>query len=289
MSQTSSAMMPAEVMSVKQLPPLSTTAGELLEVVADPDVEVEVIAAIIERDPALTARILGLANSAYFGQSRPVMSVQEAIIRVLGLNLVKGLSMSIALAGSFDTSACPGLDMRDYWYRTLGTATLGRLIAQRVQPAYALDPDGIYLSGLLLRIGLLLLAHTLPQGLSAALHDQEASPEQDPLALERRHLGIDHVEAGGWLSRRWHLPELVCIIVAEQGREAYDNRFGAELCVVQGADRWLDARIGGDLIDLADIDCLRRVPGLDPDVLNTVERHFVKRLDELQTLARTLV
>lgn len=276
-------------MSVKQLPPLSTTASELLRVAGDPDVDVGVVAAIIERDPGLTARILGLANSAYFGQAQPIFQVREAIIRVLGLNLVKGLSMSIALAGSFDTSACPGFDMGKYWYRTLGTAILGRMVAQQVQPGFALDADGVYLSGLLLRIGLLLLAHALPQQMAAALAAWSESPDEELMELERRFLDTDHVDSGAWLARRWHLPEMVCSIIEDHGIGDHDGRFGAELCIVQGADLWLEEQLLGQSPSLTAIDCLRRVPGLDEESLAMVEERFQRRLDELQTLANALV
>jgi len=276
-------------MSVKQLPPLSPTASRLLQAVGDPDVEVEEIASIIEQDPGLTARILGLANSAYFGQSRPIHRVQEAIIRVLGLNLVKGLSMGIAMAGSFDTQACSRLDMGDYWYQALGSAALGRLVAQRVASACTLDSDAVYLCGLLHQIGLLLLAHTFPGALSDALEAWHQEPDQDLLQLEQRFLDTDHILSGEWLARRWHLPEVVGDTIAYQRCDDYQGAYTVELCITQGIDRWLQKRGPDQVTRLADVVCLKRLPGLDEHSLADIENRYSKQAEELRTLSRTLL
>ncbi len=73
-----------EVLELKHLPPLSITATRLLEAVGDPDVDVERLAEIINQDPGLMGRIVGLANAAYFGQRNPITTVQEAIFVFLG-------------------------------------------------------------------------------------------------------------------------------------------------------------------------------------------------------------
>jgi hypothetical protein len=114
MPQNSAVTAGQKILQARDLPPLSFTATRLLELSADPDVEVDDLAAVIEQDPALTARILGVANSAYFGQVNPVLSVETAIIRVLGFNMVKSLALSIAMAGIFDTSKCPSFDLETY-------------------------------------------------------------------------------------------------------------------------------------------------------------------------------
>ena len=91
-------------MDLEHLPPLTPVATRLLAVTSDPDLAINELAAIIEQDPPLTARILGLANSAFFGQVNPIFKVEHAIIRVLGLNMVRSLALSIALTGG--TVAC---------------------------------------------------------------------------------------------------------------------------------------------------------------------------------------
>ncbi len=287
MHSSNAALVRRELVAVKQLPPLSPTASQLLQLLADPDVEVEQLARVIEQDPGLTARVLGLANSAYFGQTRPILRVQEAIIRVLGLNLVKSLSFGIAMAGSFDTRACPRLDMGEYWYRSLAAAVLGRLVAQGVDAGYNLDSDGLYLCGLLHDIGLLLLAHVFPEGLNDALGAWDGAPDRDLLQLERQFLDTDHVLSGEWLARRWHLPEMVGDVIAYRERDDYEGDYATELCIVRGVDGWLRGT-GGER-HLADIDCLRGLPGLDGRSLSAAEERFLDQADELQALARALV
>ncbi|MCU7810600.1 MAG: HDOD domain-containing protein, partial [Candidatus Thiodiazotropha sp. (ex Notomyrtea botanica)] len=80
-----------KVLKLKHLPPLSSTATRLLELLADEDLSLELLSNVISQDPGISARILGVANSAYFGQTSPIHSVEEAVIRVLGLNMVRSL------------------------------------------------------------------------------------------------------------------------------------------------------------------------------------------------------
>ena len=92
--------------------------------VADDRFSLEDLALVINQDPGLSARILGLANSAYFGQTNPILTVEDAIIRVLGLNMVKSLAVSIAVSGVFDSSACRSFDLHEYWSHSLSIAML---------------------------------------------------------------------------------------------------------------------------------------------------------------------
>ena len=132
-----------DVLCLEQIPPLSATAARLLEIATDPDLEVAQLAEVIEQDPPLTARILGLANSAFFGQANPVLTVEEAIIRVLGLNMVRSLALSLALAGSFNTAACPAFRLDRYWLQALASAALGRELCAVIDDERAM-PDLLF-------------------------------------------------------------------------------------------------------------------------------------------------
>jgi HD-like signal output (HDOD) protein len=179
MSKTTSDNAKNEILEIKHLPPLSITATRLLEAIGDPDVEVEDLAEIINHDPGLMGRIVGLANAAYFGQRNPITTVQEAIIRVLGINMVKSLALSISVSGAFQATSCPGFDTKEYWFEAIGCATMSRMMALRVPIDKRPDPDRIYLSGLLHNIGYLVLAHIFPSKLSQVF----AIKDDDPGAI----------------------------------------------------------------------------------------------------------
>ena len=83
--------------------------------------------------PPLAARIVGLSGSAYFGSAASVRSVSDAIIRVLGLRLVKNLALGILLSGTFDAGRCKHFSTDLYWGSALLTAGLSRCLAQHAQ------------------------------------------------------------------------------------------------------------------------------------------------------------
>ena len=210
-----------ELLALEQIPPLSTTATELLRAVADPDLDAHRLTLILEQDPALTGRIVGLANSAFFGQNRSVLSLEDAIIRVLGFNMVRSLALSMALAGSFDTSRCPIYDLRHYWLMALGSAALARDLAQAVGQPGMVHPDAAYLCGLLHNLGELALVQLRPDLMCEAVHAHRADPDSDLILLERDYLGIDSWQAGEALAFHWHLPKAVQQVMDHfAGREA---------------------------------------------------------------------
>jgi len=273
---------------IKTLPPLPRTAARLLEIIGDPEVEIDLVVRIIEQDPPLTARILGLANSAYFGQVREISSVREAVIRVLGLNLVKNLSLSIAMAGTFDTSACREFSIAKYWFKSLGTALLARLIVQRSPTKDGTLADSVFLCGLLHKLGLLLLVNLFPAAMSAVFLNYRLYPAAELSALERDAIGVDHMLAGEWLLSRWHLPEPVIAVIGSFDDGEYNGKYRFQLESVRAASNWLDSGTAGEQVQLASNKVLRQLLGLDEDVCLSIEETFLSQRDELNTVSRLL-
>jgi len=278
-----------EILEIKHLPPLSITATRLLEAIGNPDVEVEDLADIINHDPGLMGRIVGLANAAYFGQRNPITTVQEAIIRVLGINMVKSLALSISVSGAFQVSNCPGFNVKEYWFDAIGCATLSRMMALRIPIEDRPDPDQIYLSGLLHNLGYLVLAHQFPSKLAAVFALIDESPESNVEALQREHLGVDWVSAGEWLVDRWHLPGFIGATirsVADPG--ALDVT--QDINIVCSSIRWLEGFPTGDSDTprLRLDEDLQQIPGLSLEALDLIEEKFLAQSDELHSLASHL-
>lgn len=279
-----------EILEVKHLPPLSITATRLLEAVGDPDIDVESLADIINHDPGLMGRIVGLANAAYFGQRNPITSVQEAIIRVLGINMVKSLALSISVSGAFQTNSCSGFDAKEYWFRAIGCATMSRMMALRMPIDERPDPDRVYLCGLLHNLGYLVLAHLFPSELSQLFATKNEDETADFESLQREQLGVDWISAGEWLVERWHLPGFI----GQTMRAVSDSDFAADhdynTALVRSSLKWLDglsdsvsneARLNQD-------DVLLHMPGLGVDALDVIEDKFMSQCEELHSLAACL-
>jgi HD-like signal output (HDOD) protein len=270
-----------DILRVDYLPPLSVTATRLLEAIADPDVEVRRLAGIIEQDPPLTGRILGMANSAFFGQSRPVLSVEEAIIRVLGLNMVKSLALSIALVGSFDTRGCPGFRLRDYWLAALGTAALAQAVARRLPGDPTRPVETLYLAGLLHNLGVLVLVHLRPAEM-ATVFDQLAADAEAPVGpLEEQYVGVDRWRAGEWLAFRWHLPETLVHTLGHMRNPAYEGPHAPVVELVRSARSWTEAMIAGAPIDF-------QVPAVAPEVAASAAVEIAAAWEELRAMSANL-
>lgn len=268
-----------EILSLEHLPPLPPIASRLLAVASDPDLEIKELAAIIEQDPSLTARILGLANSAFFGRVNPIFRVEQAIIQVLGLNLVRSLGMSIALSGSFDTRRCRSFDPADYWLNSLATSALAAAIGRRL-PANSWPPlvDALQLAGLLHNIGTLVLVHLRPTQMDEIFEQEGGEQAPADFVPERELLGVDRWQAGQRLALRWHLPEVVLHTLGALGDPGYRGPHTEVTAIVKSASRWVYARLRGAETTLS-------IPGIAEQLAAAAEHEIAQRLEDLRALA----
>jgi len=165
---------------------------------------------------------------------------------------------------------------------------MGRLLARQMSGDKMVDPDSVYLCGLLHHIGTLLLAHSFPGPFSSALTRLAAKPDGDIRSLERAELGIDHVEAGEWLARRWHLPEAVVDTVTFVGEKDYTGDYVAQVALVTTAGNWMQALQRGEPYPLAEDSSLNDRFGLNETSLATTEKKFINQFEELRATARSL-
>lgn len=115
------------------LPPMPQIAMLIMEQFSDCYIDGNRVADLVEQDPAICARLIGLANSAYYGLRNPVADMREVVNRVLGVDNVRNLAFALATQRTFDTSACPSFDNVAFWTESL-------TIAQRCAGLAALLP-----------------------------------------------------------------------------------------------------------------------------------------------------
>jgi HD-like signal output (HDOD) protein len=269
------------LIKVESIPPLSATAAELLVLAVNPDVEIEDIARVIERDPPLSAHLLGIANSAFYSPRQPVTTVKSAIVSVLGLNMVRNIAFGLALTGGLSTAACPRFDLTGYWIMALGTADLASGLARATTLADAPDPDETYLSGLLHNLGELLLVHLWPYEMNEALTNTEADPDTTLVEQETALIGIDHWAAGAFLARHWQLPEFVARNIEALDERSPQDELASTVLLLRAARRWIAG------VALGRPDALR-VSGVDETYCEYRSTSFLDRFDGLNSLARSL-
>ncbi len=236
--------MQVNLQRLHELPPLAPEAQALLAILADEDSDLEDVARAIERVPALAARIIGLACSAYFG-GKQARSVLDAIVRVLGLSLVRSLALGIVVGGHFDAHRCPAFSPEQYWSSALLTATLARSLAEAAVTEEPVMPDSAYLCGLVHNLGLLAMVHIAPGETACALERAAENPEQTLTEIENDLLGIHHCRIGAWLAMRWQLPPEIPVVMQHHHDATYRGPSWPVTLLVGVATRWGRQRLTG--------------------------------------------
>lgn len=270
------------------LPPLAVTANRLLALLSDPDLDICDLAGVIDQDPPLAARIIGLANAAYFSPRTPVVNVYQAILRVLGMNFVRNLALSMVVAGSFDARRCPGFSVRRYWFEALAAGVLAHTVAVKAPAGDRPASELYYLGGLLHNLGLLFLAHAKPREMARVFTEKALDPEHPLLDLFRSTVGTTPGAAGLWLGKQWSLPAAVVDILAAVETPVVAGDYRTPAAVVRAAvrmarscspdDEPLPERPVGHFLGL----------GLDSRIADAVETDFLQRCPELRALASLL-
>ena len=256
--------------SIAALPPLPATAQQILTCFGDEFIDADKVTAVVEGDPGICAKLLGLANSAYFGLAEPVNNMGEAISRVLGVDTVRSLVLAMAIQQSFNSRQCPSFSTERFWTQSLMTAECCKKIALADEKTCDEVRDLAYSAGLCHNLGLMALAHMEPKRTSAVLRKHHDAGTSNTLAgMFVREFETDHRIMTAELARTWSLP--TPMVAAYQYRafpdSSCDHRLGlvvaAGAAAVENTEQEDDAQVsldhwaaaldmdGADLQDLA--------------------------------------
>jgi len=201
------------VAKVKNLPPVSTAALKLVNLLDQQTVSNEEVVQVLKCDNILTAKLLRACNSPYFGLAEPVSSVDQAVF-LLGhqqilhivLTLAFGSAMVIPLSGY-------AVEANELWRHSLITASAAELIANEFSELNV-EPAVAFTVGLLHDIGKLVLGQTLTPDQQISIRHLIELEKKSRHEAERVVLGTDHCEVGARLLQDWHLPDDVVEAVA---------------------------------------------------------------------------
>lgn len=189
------------------IPPLAQTAQKIIKLRVNPDATVDDITGVVETDPALAAQVVSWAASPYYAAPGRIRSVEDAIVRVLGFDLVINLALGLALGKSMSLPKDHPQHATPYWQQAIYTAAviegLNRAIPRTERPEAGIS----YLAGLLHNFGYLVLAHVFPPHFSLICRHLEVNPHLHHSLIEQHLLGITREQIGAWLTRFWGMPE----------------------------------------------------------------------------------
>jgi len=188
----------------RRLPSLNSINSALVQVMLDDNIDTIHIAEIIRKDPSLSARLLRLANSAYFGHSLSITSIEEAVF-FLGVRQIRQLSMTTPIIEeSLNMTHSTKFPWRGFWQHCIAVAILTREICSRVMPLS--NDETEYLAGLLHDLGKIAIATNYPKQFNV-IYGQDASRNTHFLELEKSLLGMDHAEIGAVYLEAHKLPK----------------------------------------------------------------------------------
>jgi diguanylate cyclase (GGDEF)-like protein len=219
--------------SAVDFPSPPAVAQQIIDLAADPDIDVARVAAAIAKDPGLTAKVLRVANSPLYSKQRKSNNLRQALV-VLGLNAATTLALSFSLVGTYKGVKINGIDYNRYWRRTILCASAARAfgVAQRVGGL-----DDVFLAALLQDIAVLAIDRA-QAGFYAGL--PLAASHSELIQHEINQMGTDHADLGAWLLGHWKLSDRLCRIVAwshsPPDHETDSDVLTAARCVALGSE-----------------------------------------------------
>jgi diguanylate cyclase (GGDEF)-like protein len=221
----------ARIQAQVDFPSPSKVATDVISMARDPDIQISKVAESIGKDPALAAKVLRIANSAFYAQRRPSSNIKQALV-IIGLNAALTLALSFSLVSSLRGLKPNGIDYRRFWRRTLIAATASRAFGETLKVGHE---EELFLAGLLQDVAVLAIDR------SARDFYVKLPPDFSHAALiefEKQQLGKDHAAIGGALLKSWNLPERLYEAVAQSHKpeSAAGDMSKFVRCVALGSD-----------------------------------------------------
>lgn len=282
---TARASMREQVQSINELPAMPGLAAEIIRIRNNPYAQASELAAVIEQDPSLSAQVMRYATSPLYAYQGTITSVEQAVVRVLGMDFVEELAFGLSLGKAFTTRRDGPLGLDSFWHHALYCAALTQALCNQIDNVNRPPASIGYLAGLLHNFGLLLLGHLFPaqfERLSAAVG---AEPQRSLLALEGETIVVGHTELGLWLMESWDMPREIVEVVREHHNPAYRGDYAVYANLVYIANALLKRHGIGDAESLEIPQALLQRFGLDDKKLELALATVLQGRDGLEFMA----
>ena len=247
---------------IDEIPTLPAVIPRLLRLMDDEMSSAGDVARAISHDPALTSKILKVANSAYYGFPKTISTLDKAV-PLLGFNMVRSLALSIGVLHALPAGGEPRpVGQEGLWIHSLAVATAMEKLGRR--SARVESREHLFIVGLLHDLGKVVFIEFFPELFRQAIEEAGAREIPQLHAAERTVIGFDHGEVGGMLLRRWCFPEAIAgPIEVHHRREVPGETEGVDLAALRTAD------VLAQQIDLGDAGN-RVTPPVLPEDLGTL-------------------
>ena len=271
-----------------ELPPLPKSANRIIKLRVDRNADVSDLAEIVEMDPSLAAQVISWASSPYYSAPGKIKSLHDAIVRVLGFDMVLNLSLGLAMGKTLKIPEDGPQGSTPYWQMAVYTATtmegLVGAIPRPHRPSFGLA----YLSGLLSNFGYLVLAEVFPPYFKVINRYMEANPHVQHEIIDRHILGITREQLASCLTELWSVPPEIVTALRHQASPGYDGEHHEYAKLVRVAQLLLSQRGFGNGPSTEVPAHLYEQLHLEPEAAAAVLDEVMESLDELDGIARQL-
>jgi len=219
------------VQKITKLPTLPVIAQEILRLVNNDMITIDKLEKIIENDPAITAKVLSVSNSAYFGMKSSTKSLGNAIMRI-GFNNVKNIAIGVSLMTVIDDgSKDKVLDYQKVFNHSITVGFVARMMTKEIKCGVS---EEVLMDGILHDIGFLILSRYFSQDYRKVLEDYKES--KSLLQSEEAVFKFTHAEIGHWLAEQWKLPPSIQDTVMYHHKPALATKNQKRVALVHLAD-----------------------------------------------------
>jgi len=205
------------------IPPLPETAQRIIALQQDPNYDLSDLVTIVEADPAIAARIMGWANSALYTNGTPSKTLNDAIMRTLGFDMVFNMALGMAIGASLNLPKTHVSGTSPYWLDAVYTAATMESLARQAPKATRPEPGICYLIGLLSNFGTLVIGHVFPPQYQTICRLQETNPQLAYPQIDQHVLQVNREVVASTLLELWDLPEEITTAIRFQNTGYYEG------------------------------------------------------------------
>jgi HD-like signal output (HDOD) protein/prolyl-tRNA editing enzyme YbaK/EbsC (Cys-tRNA(Pro) deacylase) len=283
------ATMRQRIERLTELPAMPSLSQKILQLNANPYAHAEDLAKLVERDPSLSAQIVRYAQSPFYGYQGKVMSVRQAISRVLGYDMVMNIALGISSTRPFKLPKDGPLGLSHFWRHATYSACISQALCNAVPRAQRPRPGTAYLAGLLHDFGFLVLGHLFPKEFAQLQEAVSQNPQTPVATIEQELLGITHMEVGAWLMEAWNMPEEIIVTQKEHHNHAYSGPYANYVHVINLSDAMLSGYEMSDAVSEELPQEAMTALSLDEEKVQAVLDRTIEEREELDGMARQMV
>ncbi len=281
------------------LPKLPCIAKQMIQLLADPFTTPQRVTQSLAKDAQISTQVMRYARATCFTHSATIETLDEAVNKALGIDLVSSIALGVATIKAFRTPRKGPLGYISLWRHSMYSATLMHALARRI-PNIQLRPSTAYLVGFTQNYGILALGHMFQfkyQTLNKLLETQTACDYQSMKSHSKQlgptllALNSDQASLGAWLLAQWDMPDAVVTAIGERFNTTYEGDFSAYVHLIQLSHLLLEQNnfgIGIGRNITISIDQLATKLNIDEDSIMSVARQVFAGFSEIECLASRL-